>query len=397
MFDRSGSVANVRPAKVALDFLFPTLSAPKEPANIFDQLLLRSWTQAPNGVGFHILVQQLVGIQLWTVAGQEVKTKPGVVFGLPQHNLRDMNGMAIENQKNLARMLFEQAPEEIEKYRGCKSSFENHENQVATIGNDRDHVASKSLAGAWNDRRLAPSTKGGSRLMIRTHPGFVAPEYRGFLSLGQSTNGRVLALEPTTYCGGILFVSPMRRLLWGQAPASQITAYGPNRKLNAKASLNQNHNRFARPKHKRQSKLIGAVIDDETNDGRRLVGFQIQKVFSSSSTRTVGLQSLDASYIVPTVGRLSGNTKNACRFGLRHTFAQGPHDSKAQSVLLSRREVSHVRRDHGNFYAIKKPMCQTFLLSLICAYQCDLAVCFKISGLRRSTLCKRRLRLKPRA
>ncbi len=54
MFDRLGSVANVTLAKVALNLVFPTLSSPKEPSNVFYQLLLRSRSQASSSVGFHI-------------------------------------------------------------------------------------------------------------------------------------------------------------------------------------------------------------------------------------------------------------------------------------------------------------------------------------------------------
>lgn len=365
MFDTLGSVAHVRPTEIASYFLRLMLSAPEESSDVAYQLPLIPRALPSHGVGFDILVEQLVRIEMRTVSWQEIKPK----FPHPScplhHILRKMYGMTVDDQKDLARVLPDEAFQEIQEQRRRKPSLENPEGQCAPVGDRRKHVATEPFARAGNNRCMAAPAVGCARLVVRTHSGLVAPEDRRSFSMSQRTDGRVFPPQPTAHRYRILFVGLPQRLLRGEAPAGQIATHGPNRQPNTKALLNQILDRLARPKHEWQLELVGAAIGNQSYDCRRLVRLQVQNTRTATRLSTQSRESFGALTLIPGVDRLPGNAKYAGRLGLRHSRPDRADDPQTQTVLGVRRHITHIQNWHSQNYSTRQPICQTFLLRLV--------------------------------
>lgn len=124
-------------------------------ADIADQLLLVLRAPASYGIAFDVLVQQLVGIQLCAVTWKKEKTNMVYVFFHPRFDLnRAMDRVAVDNEKHFALYLTHQTPEELQKHLRTKPPLEYHEIETSSIGDGRNHVATKSLSSPWNHWRL---------------------------------------------------------------------------------------------------------------------------------------------------------------------------------------------------------------------------------------------------
>jgi len=189
------------------------LSAPEESSDVACQLPLCPRSLPPYSVGLDILIEQFVRVELGTVSWKKVNPdSPGMPY--PAYNLlRKMNRMPVDNQKDFARMLPDEALQEVEKQWRRKPPFENPEGQCAPVGNRRKHIATESFARARDDRGMSAPAVRGACLVIRTHPGFVAPEDSRFLSMSQGADGGILPFQPAAHRSGILFVGVPRRLL----------------------------------------------------------------------------------------------------------------------------------------------------------------------------------------
>ena len=365
MFDTSGSVAHVRPVEVALYFLRPMLSAPEKSSDVACQLPLCPRALPPNGVGFDILIEQFVRVELRAVSRKKVNSdSPGMPY--PTYNiLRKMDRVPVDNQKDFARMLPGKALQEVEKQWRCKPPFENPEGQCAPVGNRRNHIATEPFARAWDDRRMSAPAVRGACLVIRTHPGLVAPEDSCFLPTSQSADGGILSFQPAAHRSRILFVGMPYRLLRGKAPAGQIATHSPDREPSAKTLLNQILDCFACPEHKRQLELVGAAVGNQPSYRRRLVRFEVQDTWPAAWLGAQSRKPFGALALIPGVDRLPGNAKHTGRFGLRHSRPDGADDSYAQAVLGARRHITHIQNWHTQNYTKYQCICQTFLLRLV--------------------------------
>lgn len=260
MFDTSSRVAHMRPAEITLYFLGAMLSAAEEPSNVAYQFCLGPRSLPPHSVGFDILVEQLVRIQLWAVTWEKVNSYLSGMLYPANHFLRKMNGMSVDNQKHLAWVLPAETLQKVQKHTGRKSSLENHEGQFAPVGNRGEHIATEPFARTGNNRRMPSLAVKSARLVIRAHTGFVSPEDRRFLPMGQGADSGIFPFQPAAHRSGILFVSLPQRFLRSKAPASQIAAYSPDRQLDTKAFPDQFLYGLACPKHKRELELIGATV-----------------------------------------------------------------------------------------------------------------------------------------
>src|SRR5579872_5568126 len=125
--------------KVVLPQSGPSLSDVQVGAQVTHHLVDIWRTDAAEGVGLYILVQQLIRIQFRTVRGQAEYPDLFSALGEPAaHRSRLVHRMAIEIQKHPRR----------------EALTKNHEGHPPTIGNRRDHVAAKTLPCAEHDRGL---------------------------------------------------------------------------------------------------------------------------------------------------------------------------------------------------------------------------------------------------
>lgn len=365
MFDTSSGVAHMRPTEVALYFLRPMLSAPKKSSDVAYQLRLSPWALPPYGVGLDILIEQFVRVEMRTVSRKEINPdSPGMLYPT-YHRLRKMNGVTVDNQKDLAWVLPDETFHEVEKQRCRKLPLENPESQCPPVGNRREHIATEPFACAGDNRCMSSPAVRGARLVIRTHPSLVAPENRCFLPTSQGADGGVFPFQPAAHRSRILFVGVPQRFLRGKAPAGQIAAYSPDRQPNAKTPLNQILDSFARPEHKGKLELVGAVIGNQTHYRSRLVRLQVQNTRPAARLGAQSRKPFGTLALIPGVDRLPGNAKHTGRFGLRHSRPDGADDSDAQAILGVWRHITHIQNWHNQNYTKFQRMCQTFLLRLV--------------------------------
>jgi hypothetical protein len=89
------------------------------------------------------------------------------------------------------------------------------------------------------------------------------------LCLGLFFNGRVVLIQPGLDRFRALFVCLLDGLLWGEAPACEVFAYGAHTQLQAAFLLDELHHSGAAPQEEVHLQLLGAFVADGLLD----VGF----------------------------------------------------------------------------------------------------------------------------
>src|SRR2546422_285085 len=136
-------------AKVVLHQLRSALGNAQIGADVAHQLLLVDGADAAERVGFHVLVQQFIGIQFRAVGRKPEELDARRVLCQPAtHRRRLVHGVAIQNQKHFPGDQTQQATQKIQKDRRGEALVKNHEGQSTAIGDCRDQVAAEALTGA---------------------------------------------------------------------------------------------------------------------------------------------------------------------------------------------------------------------------------------------------------
>ena len=163
----SCGVANMLFAEQVSDharLLLPTVQMATDSRHHLD---FGGWTALAQCVGLDVLIEQLVGVQLGTVARQADQSKTMRVVGHEASgDGRPVYWMTIDDQIELALGLPQQALHEVDEHRVMKLALKHHERQGPAIGDRRDHVATKALSGRAHHRRLADRGIAGSCHMV---------------------------------------------------------------------------------------------------------------------------------------------------------------------------------------------------------------------------------------
>ena len=129
-------------------------------AHVPHQFGLIAGATTANRVALDVLIEDLVRIQFRTVTGQKEKADAMFLGGKPCLEFtRAMNGMTVEDQKHPVRGLPSQTLEERLEHGDAESFLEDHEAQLAAVGNGRDHIASKPLTRPWHHGRVTLTTE----------------------------------------------------------------------------------------------------------------------------------------------------------------------------------------------------------------------------------------------
>ena len=107
-------------------------------------------------IGFDVLVEEFIGVELRTVTQQPNQAQSGLVGGneVADHD-RAMHRVAIHDQMQLAGRLLEQPTHELHEQLAIELTVEHHECKMASVRDRRDHVGAKALSGSPEHRRLA--------------------------------------------------------------------------------------------------------------------------------------------------------------------------------------------------------------------------------------------------
>src|SRR5574337_876541 len=127
-------------------------------------------------------------------------------------------------------------------------------------------VASESLAGPRNHRRLPSASVGGARLVIGAEPHLIAPVDFGPGRLRGPTESRVFLGKPPADGHGILLEGSAPWFLGGEAPPLQIPSHRPDRELALALRGDELLDGLPGPQGEGEPELIGAAAHDESDD-----------------------------------------------------------------------------------------------------------------------------------
>ena len=236
-------------------------------------LLLITGTTSAHCIALHILIQILIRIQIRAVA-RKIKHPDAILMPFEPllHPGRDMNGMLINNQKDMMGNLTNQSSQKLRKHLTLKSLPKNHKVQPAPVRNRRNHIASKPPARPRDNGRLTTTSIRTTTGMIRPKSHLIPPINLSFLLSGQLSNFWILLLQPLTHLLRILLEGFPHRLLRCETPLGQISPHRPPRQTNRKLSLNQLRRGLPSPKIEPKLQLLRVAVNHSSRNLSRLPG-----------------------------------------------------------------------------------------------------------------------------
>ena len=167
MFHTSGGVTDFRMPEIGPHLVGSALDTPQVPSHVSHHLRSIARTSPPNGVRLDVLIEQLVGIEIRAVAGQEHEANlPPMACHPSCDSTGRMDGMPVDDEKDCAARMPDQPLQEREKDDAGEILAEDHEGQCPAVGDGGDHVASEALSRPGDDRGLSSPPVGGARLML---------------------------------------------------------------------------------------------------------------------------------------------------------------------------------------------------------------------------------------
>lgn len=189
-------------------------------ANAVDHLCLAGGSILAERIGLHVLIEQLVGIELRAISRQLNQTQTLSRIGdEPPDGSGPMHGMAVDNQIDLVCGLFEHALEEFDERGVPELALEDHEVQCPAVGDGRDHVAAEALSRRAHHWRLPFECEARAADVITTQPHFVTPVDRRLLPLRLFRDLRIVFVQPARDARIVFLIGSPYRFLGTHAHA----------------------------------------------------------------------------------------------------------------------------------------------------------------------------------
>src|SRR5271170_1846073 len=166
-----------------------------------------------------------------------------------------MIASAIQNEKNRLRGVMHQALQKLDKHRPVDFALGQHETHVSPRADRRNHVDRTALPRAPHHRRLSLDAPGRPRVMIRSHPGFVAKVDLRPDGASLSTKQRVLLLQPPPHSLRVLLERPKQGPLAAQSQLLQQSPHTGHAQLQVELLPQQNPDHLSRPERKLEAEL----------------------------------------------------------------------------------------------------------------------------------------------
>ena len=347
--------------KIFSYFFRPMLSAPQKFPDIGYQLVSVAGTLASYSIGLDIVIEKFVWIEVGAVTRQEEQSN-FLLMSLdpPRYPSRFVHRMSVDNEENFPPGVSYQPPKKVQENRCFEALVEYHKRQLSTIGDSRNHVASKPLSRPHNDRGLPTPSITPPCLIIRSHSRFVSPVNRRSFAFGVIPNTWILFPQPLFDNFWVLFVGAAQWFLRCKSPSFEIPPHRPNRKPNTKSAGYEIPHRFSCPKSKWKFELIGATLGNQTNCRGGLPGSQLNLRWPTTRSRTKRPNTILAPTTMPAIDRLSRNPENTRRFCLGHFLLNCFDYASSKCVQSNRRQTSSISLSHFADYILSGSMCQTF-------------------------------------
>src|SRR6266568_5737025 len=123
---------------------------------------------------------------------------------------------AVQDEKNRLRCVMHQALQKLDKYGSVDSALGQHEAHVSARADRGNHVDGTPLPRRPHHRRLSLDAPCRPRMMVRSHPGFVAKVDVGPDCASLPADQRVLLLQPPPHSLRVLLHRPKQGPLAAQ-------------------------------------------------------------------------------------------------------------------------------------------------------------------------------------
>lgn len=186
------------------------------------EILFLSDEGLADSVIFDIIPNELIGVEFRTVGGQ--KEQAQFLLNCFQESLDffgSVRGMGIDDQKDFFATTMKKAPQELQKDGSVHRFFRDHESNISSRGDRRNHVEPESLTGRSDHGGFTLDAPCGPGMKIRTHSRFILEEDLSPFPLRLDANPGIFLLEPLLNQRGILLQSFDQRFLAGEAQLGQ--------------------------------------------------------------------------------------------------------------------------------------------------------------------------------
>lgn len=317
---------------------------------------------AAHRVALDVLIQILVGIQVRAVSRKIKQSYPSSFRSQPLlHRSRPVDGMTIHDEINPAWHLPLQSSQKIDEHPAPKFLVQNHEIQLASVRDRRNHAAAETLSRPPDHRRLPFQPPTRPRRMIRPKSHLVSPVNLRFIPPGQGPDHRIFLLQPLPDRFRIRFERPPDRLLRCKTPLPQVPPHRPDRKTHPISLFDQSSHSLSRPQVKRQPQLVGRLVGDRLRDHLCLTG---RKSFSFGPTlrlRGQNIQAFVPGFFDPDTYGLPGDTEYPGCFQLGHPIPNGLNGPPTELLLRGRRQRSGIFVLHEDSLSYQIPKCKLFI------------------------------------
>ncbi len=158
---------------------------------------------------FDVMIKQFIGVELGAVARQKEESYSAAGTGEPGlHGPCLVYGMSIDDEEHRAASLALESAQKIKEHSRGEPALEHHEQQVPSVGQGGELIATKALAGTRDHRGLAPGAEGAPGGSVGTQSHLVGPVNLSLGLLRLSSNRWVLFLQPAGDCLRIALVGP---------------------------------------------------------------------------------------------------------------------------------------------------------------------------------------------
>src|ERR1700751_5915637 len=171
-----------------------------------------------------------------------------------------MVATAVQNEKNRLRCIMQQAFQKLDKDRPVDSALGHHETQVPPRADRRNYVDRTALARAPHHRRLALDAPGPPRMIVRSHPGFVAKVDIRPDGGSLSANQRVLLLQPPPHALRVLLDRPKQGPLAAQPQLFQQSPHTGYAQPQVELLAQQNPDHLPSPERKLEAELQRTLV-----------------------------------------------------------------------------------------------------------------------------------------
>src|SRR5260370_20459162 len=221
---------------------------------------------------------------------------------------------AVQDEKNRLRCVMHHTPQNLDNHCSVDSALGQHEAHVSARADRGNHVNGTPLPRRPHHRRLSLDAPCRPRMMVRSHPGFVAKVDVRPDCASLSADERVLLLQPPPHSLRVLLDRPKQGPLAAQPQLLQQPPHTGHAQPQVELLSQQNPDHLPSPERKLEAELQRTLARDRTIEPPHLGGLDLHRPTFQGS----GLQCSPTPAAVPGQPGVNAASRKAQR--LDHRF-----------------------------------------------------------------------------